>query len=318
MGQQTIEIQKLQSKIKLFTTIAWLLIGAGIIILFFSLWIYYYDPTMTLSELGDFLAGSMTAAWSLAALFFIYIAFLGQKQQMIYQQQELRLNRDDLDLNRQEIKQTNETLKLQRQEMAKQNETAERHQFETLFFNMIDTHLKIVADLDVIVRGEGQFTGRDVFVRCVQKELGGVSDGKAKIDAYKKAYKKYSAEFGHYYRFLYRIISRIDEQQFISKSKFDPMDNPERDYSLYNFEIRYEYTSIVRSLLSDEELEMLFYNMLLYKDLKFKALIEKYCLLKSIPEGQSKIDNPEYDFDAGAIKKDLNSNFKELYKLKQE
>ena len=318
MAQQTLEIQELQSKIKLFTTIAWLLIGAGIIILFFALWEYYYDPKMTLNELGDFLAGSMTAAWSLAALFFIYVAFLGQKQQMIYQQQELRLNRDDLELNRQEIQQTNKTLKHQQKEMALQNETAKRQQFETLFFNMVDTHLKIVADLDITVAGTGLITGRDVFVRCVQKQLAGASEGKAKINAYKKAYTMYSAEFGHYYRFLYRIISRIDEQEFISKSKFDPTDSPEQYYALFNFEIRYEYTSIVRSLLSDEELEMLFYNMLLYKDLKFKKLIEKYCFLKSIPRGQEKIANPEYEFDPGAINKKKNSNLNELYKLKNK
>lgn len=103
---------------------------------------------MSLNELGDFLAGSMTSAWSLARLFFIYVAFLGQKQQMIYQQDQLKINNEDLELNREEIKQTNETLKLQRKEMTKQNTTTKRQQFENLFFNLIQTHNQIVDDLD--------------------------------------------------------------------------------------------------------------------------------------------------------------------------
>jgi|TARA_R100000479_G_scaffold51000_2_gene23951 hypothetical protein len=305
------DLDKLEASIKWFKAIAFGLIILGFACLYVVHWQNENVEPMQWNEVGDFLGGTMVGIWSLAGLVFIYVAFLGQKQQMIYQQQEL-------DLNRQEIKQTNETLQLQQREMAVQNETAKRQQFENLFFNMIDTHLKIVADIDITEVGAGKFTGRDVFVRCLKKELGGAPEGLAKIEAYKKAYSKYSAEFGHYYRFLYRIISRIDEQKFVSKSKFDPTGNPDREYALYNYEIRYEYTSIVRSLLSDEELEMLFYNMLLYSDLKFKALIEKYCLLKSIPNGQEKIDNPEYDFDAGAIQKLKNSYLNELHQLKNE
>lgn len=321
------DLNKLEISIKWFKRSAFFLIVLG----FSCLYIVYYQNEyvhpMQWNEVGDFLSGTMVGIWSLAGLIFIYVAFLGQKQQMIYQQQELQLNRDDLELNRQEIQQTNTTLKLQRKEMAQQNETAKRQQFESLFFNMIDTHLKIVDDLDTTFSVYDDFisnnkeynsSGRDVFMNAFNLLIRPEKDGEDRIKAYQKLYGEKSAEFGHYYRFLYRIISRIDEQQFISRSLFDPTGNPDREFALYNYEIRYEYTSIIRSLLSDEELEMLFYNMLLYSDLKFKALIEKYCLLKSIPNGQVKIDNPEYDFDAGAIQKKKNTYLLELEKLKQE
>lgn len=312
------DLKKLENSIKWFKGSAFILIILGASCLYI---VHYQNENvhpMQWNEVGDFLGGTMVGIWSLAGLIFIYVAFLGQKQQMIYQQEELSLNREDLKLNRDEIKQTNKALKLQSQEMAKQNETIKRQQFESLFFNMIDTHLKIVSDIDIIKRGQGTFTGRDVFVYCFKDQLGGFSEGKEKIIGYKNVYRRYSAEFGHYYRLLYRIISRVDNQEFLPISNFDPDDNPARDYTLYNFEIQYEYTSIVRSLLSDEELELLFLNMLHFKDLKFKALIEKYCLLKNIPDRQKKIDNKDYDFHSGAINKNENSCISELSFLKQQ
>lgn len=320
-------VNKLDNYIKWLKWISLVLVIMGFSCIFVVQYQNTYVHPMQWNEVGDFLGGTMVGIWSLAGLILIYVAFLGQKQQMIYQQQELKLNRDDLELNRQEIQQTNTTLKLQRKEMAQQNETAKRQQFESLFFNMIDTHLKIVDDLDTTFSVYDDFIGnnkdynsigRDVFMNAFVLYIRPEKDGKDRIDAYQRLYGEKSAEFGHYYRFLYRIISRIDEQQFISRSWFDPTGNPDREFALYNYEIRYEYTSIIRSLLSDEELEMLFYNMLLYGDLKFKALIEKYCLLKSIPNGQEKIDNPEYDFDAGAIEKIENSYLVGLNQLKQE
>lgn len=269
---------------------------------------------MKWNEVGDFLGGTMVGIWSLAGLVFIYVAFLGQKQQMIYQQQEL-------DLNRKEIKQTNETLQLQQREMAVQNETAKRQQFENLFFNMIDTHLKIVADLDTTFQyydgdtGSMQFSnteGRDVFRDAFRLRIGIMQSGLSRISAYESLYNEKRAEFGHYYRFLYRIIDMIDKQIFSPLSDVDPyLTDSERSRIFYNrnFAIRYGYTSIVRSLLSDDELELLFYNMLYFYDLEFKPLIEKYCLLKNIPQDQDKIDNPEYSFHPGAIQKSLNPNF---------
>tara|TARA_R110002020_G_scaffold405057_1_gene615107 strand:- start:150 stop:1142 length:993 start_codon:yes stop_codon:yes gene_type:complete len=328
MDEKRIErdLIKLEISIKWFKRSAFLLIIVGFACIYVVHWQNENVHPMQWNEVGDFLGGTMVGIWSLAGLILIYVAFLGQKQQMIYQQQELQLNRDDLELNRKEIEQTNATLKLQRKEMANQNETAKRQQFENLFFNMIDTHLKIVDDLDTTFEFFEVYKhldkvynsrGRDVFMNAFNLFIRPEENGVDRIHAYQKIYEEKSAEFGHYYRFLYRIISRIDEQVFIPMSSIDPTGDSNREYYLYNYEIRYEYTSIVRSLLSDEELEMLFFNMLLYRDLKFKKLIERYCLLKNIPNSQVKINHPEYDFDAGAIRKSRNLDLIELDRLKE-
>src|SRR5688572_24013814 len=45
-----------------------------------------------LGRLGSFLAGTVGIAWSLAALLLIYFAFLGQRRQILNQEEDIRLN----------------------------------------------------------------------------------------------------------------------------------------------------------------------------------------------------------------------------------
>ena len=88
---------------------------------------------------------------------------------------------------------------------------------------------------------------------------------------YDVIYGNLNADLGHYFRNLYRIIKMVDEKKF--------SDNIEDD-----FRIKYSYTSIIRSQLSDDEIKWLFFNCLSKKGSeKFKPYIEKYTLLKLIP-----------------------------------
>lgn len=115
-------LAKLENSIIRFKWLAAALIVLGFGCIIVIPYQYGNVHQMRWNEIGDFLGGTMVGIWSLAGLILIYVAFLGQKQQMIYQQQELQLNRDELKLNREEIQQTNDTLKSQRKEMAQQNE----------------------------------------------------------------------------------------------------------------------------------------------------------------------------------------------------
>ncbi|HLP55119.1 MAG TPA: putative phage abortive infection protein [Fluviicola sp.] len=84
---------------------------------------------------------------------------------------------------------------------------------------------------------------------------------------YLYVYEKFDADFGHYFRNLYRIIKMIDEQHFDDDKKV-------------NHEIKYFYTSIVRSQLSDYEIQWLFFNGIYNYGHNFKPLLEKYSMLK--------------------------------------
>jgi cell shape-determining protein MreC len=80
-----------------------------------------------LSQLGDYLSGAVAPIWSLAGLIIVYIAFLGQRIQILQQEREIRQNRSELQLNRQE-------LAFQREEMEEQNATLRLQAFENTLF----------------------------------------------------------------------------------------------------------------------------------------------------------------------------------------
>ena len=105
MDEKRIErdLIKLEISIKWFKRSAFLLIIVGFACIYVVHWQNENVHPMQWNEVGDFLGGTMVGIWSLAGLILIYVAFLGQKQQMIYQQQELQLKRDDLELPRKEI-----------------------------------------------------------------------------------------------------------------------------------------------------------------------------------------------------------------------
>jgi len=90
----------------------------------------FSEEGLGLNEFGDYLGGTVASCWALAGLFFIYVAFLGQKVEMIYQREELKLTRNELEATREE-------LKGQREQMELQNENLRTQNFENTFFQLL-------------------------------------------------------------------------------------------------------------------------------------------------------------------------------------
>lgn len=81
-----------------------------------------------------------------------------------------------------------------------------------------------------------------------------------------KLFPMFQNDLGHYFRHLYYIVDMLDKADYISDKS--------------------EYVGIIRAQMSMYELLLLFYNGLSrYGEHKFKPLIEKHALLKSISEG---------------------------------
>lgn len=130
-----------------------------------------------------------------------------------------------------------------------------------------------------------KFNQINLFKKSIIEFENNVVDSKFE-SIYKHIYDKLNADFGHYFRNLYRLVKLVDETTFDTKNK-------EKDYWK-----KYEYCCIIRAQLSDYETDWLFFNCLTNKGKeKFKILIEKYAFLKAI-----KLDDPVY------------AHFKGLYK----
>ena len=205
-----------------------------------------------------------------------------QRRDLHYQRRDLELNRKELALNRKELELTRMELELTRQEMEeqtaefeKQNETLKIQRFENTFFNMLSQFQEVVNNLKVSKEFYGG-EGRDCFEKTYAKNeqieqsfndfdhlsLSSIilRDG---INGYKRSETpKY---FDHYFRLLYRILKFVNDSKVIT-----------------GFDEKYEYTAMLRAMLSRYELVWLYYNGLSYGAQKLKPLIERYAMLNNL------------------------------------
>ncbi|ASK29715.1 hypothetical protein CEY12_06175 [Chryseobacterium sp. T16E-39] len=109
-----LNIEKVDSSIETYTAIAWCLVFIGILIVFWSFYDFVINNTeagYTLNLYGDFLSGSVGSLWALAGILFLYIAFLGQQQQILYQKIDLLYNSFEMSKTKIEIaRQINERI----------------------------------------------------------------------------------------------------------------------------------------------------------------------------------------------------------------
>lgn len=130
------QITKLESSIESYKAFAivFIIFGFASIFIFYGILIKASPAQKDLiDKLGSISGGVVSSIFSLAGLFLVYVAFLGQKQQLLYQQIELIHNKIELELTRGEM--INQHL-----EMKRQNETLEIQKFENLFFQLLKNH----------------------------------------------------------------------------------------------------------------------------------------------------------------------------------
>ena len=238
---------------------------------------YIDDPTNQ-GTFGD-MFGAVNALFS-------GLAFAGLIVTLIYQKEELKLQRE-------ELRETRNELNAQKLEFQEQNKTMKRQRFENTFFNMLSLQQEIIANLsyeyyaspnvrphnipeEIFYKGapKGQLHGRETFEGIYKHaiiEYNGArhADGIIKI-LKQNGYIAYpvisvTTRFDHYFRHLYHIYKFVDTSDLIEDSE------------------RYDYACIIRSQLSDYELVMMFYNCLTANGRdKFKPLIEKYAVFNNL------------------------------------
>lgn len=259
------EIAEVEKRISFYLRFAWILIGVGFVIGLLGVAEHFMGSDMNLNIIGDYTGGAVASMWSLAGLFIIYVAFLGQKQQILHQKMELKYNQF-------EVKATRKELEGQKEQMIEQNKTLKQQRFENTFFQMVNLHHKIVEGIDI-----RQHKGRDCFKEIynniydfkkvnVPNPARPQTDIESTITIYIKYFRGNESDFGHYFRNLYTIVKFLHKSDIQDKQK---------------------YADILRAQLSSHELLLLFYNCLSdFGKTKFKPLIENYQLLKNMPQNR--------------------------------
>jgi len=259
------DAKKINSDVVFYTNTAWILVFIGFVVLVICTF-YSYMNDKDFNAYGDFIGGCVGTFWTLASVFFIYVAFLGQKIQLNNQQIEILYNQLD-------SKHTQKELFEQKKEFRKQNETLEQQKFENTFFQLISMYNNIVNSMD-LGSGDTIKTGRDCFKRLYDefqrttksikrnKGTSGKISHEEMLEGYTQFYTTNMADLSHYFRTVYHILKFIETSE---------IDNKKR------------YASFIRSQLSSYEQILIFYNCLHSNGFeKFKPLIEKYELFKNI------------------------------------
>jgi len=164
------KIDSLDKDIFIYSRCAWGCVIIGFVAALSAI-IYFFNFDFSRNEvnnfnlnlLGDFMAGLVASIWSLAGLFFIYVAFLGQKQQLLNQQIEICYSQLELKYTRLELKYTRFELKGQKEEMIAHNKTLNQQKFENTFFQLLGLFNSIVNTLDYKNNNTIFSSGRDSF-----------------------------------------------------------------------------------------------------------------------------------------------------------
>ena len=257
--------------------LVWLMFG-GVILLFllnFSMVFFISDKDIR---------GTFGDQFCAVNALFSGLAFTGLIYTIILQRRDLTLQRRDLKLQRQELALTRKEMEEQTAEFEKQNETLKIQRFENTFFNMLSQFQEVVNTLTIKYKKAGdeiEVTGREVFRTTFERmpvivdipsgekdfqRIAGMMNviKKENMDGYCKS--DVPTCFDHYFRLLYRILKFVRDTPLVTK-----------------FDDEYEYTSMLRAILSRYELVWLYYNGLSeYGVEKLKPLIERYAMLKNL------------------------------------
>ncbi|MFZ1320005.1 MAG: putative phage abortive infection protein [Ignavibacteria bacterium] len=260
-----IKEESIERRISRFWKFCIFLIVLGFAVGILGIFIFEMNGKDEFEKFGNFSAGTVASIWSLAGIVLIYIAFLGQKLELLYQKEELQLNRKELEENR-------KVMTEQKREFELQNKTLQKQSFENLFFQLIRNYSDIVNSMFYKSSVETS-TGKDYF-KSVYNELlrlksnwddRTAANEEERINiAFMEFYEKFEGELGNYFRNLYYILKCINTSDSEDKKM---------------------YSNILRAQLTNYQLALLFYDCLsdFGRD-HFKELAEKYEIFKYLPD----------------------------------
>jgi len=276
-----VDLEKLEGSITFNKWVAWILVGLGVLAAIWGLVVFQKDLSSEadLSSLGSYFQGSVGSLWALAGLMFIYVAFLGQKQQLLLQREAMDQQKKQFELEQNnkinEMFAQNEEMQRQRQQFALQQESIRRQTFESAFFQLLNLHNQNVSQLRGTINGIERH-GRmcfgewynNIFYPDFQSWLlrnpgKNVRLMETASEYYLSFYKTNRANFAHYFRTLYHIFKFV---------KFGDIPDGEKK----------RYASLARAQLSANELAFLFYNGISPYGDKFKPLIEEFGLMEHL------------------------------------
>jgi len=255
------EIKSLDIQLDKNTKYAWRFVYIGGCLLVISLILFFVPKA---NEFAVFLSGLTTAVWTLAGLFFVYVAFLGQKVSIKNQQLEILYNREELII-------TNEELAGQKKQMELQNATLKQQQFENTFFQLFKIHNDLIDNF-VFFNHKKKSTIVHAYIKIKQDYS--VLENLEYVLKQKDSQVTYLNILKPYLKSIYQIVLLIDLKCEIDK-----------EY----------YIQFLLSTLSQSSLILIAYYCFHVNHQDLKKLVINYNLVKEISPKNLKFGQDEYN-----------------------
>ena len=164
-----------------------------------------------------------------------------------------------------------------------QQESADKRDFESTFFNLLQLFRETVKEIDVLDQyGQNPVRGRDALKRILDDRIGGTRGSDSEDSSiFKGIYDQYRDDLAHYFRLFYQVLRFIDESSVNNKML---------------------YVRLLRATLSNAEIVLIALNCLHGGGkVKLKPLVERYALLQNISAGDAKSRRLIASFDHNAF-----------------
>lgn len=272
----------------------WLIVVVAICAAYFFVMFLWFPGSMEKrGQFGD-MFGFLGALFSGLAFAGLIVTIRQQREDLKNQRDEIELQREDLQaqtealkLQKEEIRQTNEELKLQREEMKAQNKTIMLQRFETTFFNMLKSQMEIRNSVNFF-----EHRGKDAIIDIFQKYTSVIrrhGNSEARKYGYDELFlKQYLDQF---FRHLIQSLKMIDTADFLSVQE------------------KYYYSEILSSHMTLYELGVFLYYCLSEEGTtSAKGLVEKYALFKSLNNEEVFTKEVLSHFSDGAFSQKVEDN----------
>ena len=270
----------------------WLIVVVAICAAYLFVMFMWFPGSMEKrGQFGD-MFGFLGALFSGLAFAGLRVTIRQQREDLKNQRDEIELQREDLKaqtealkLQKEEIQQTNEELKLQREEMKAQNKTIMLQRFETTLFNMLKSHMEIRDSVKFF-----EHTGKDAIVTLFQSYTSVIRRhgyNEAKNHGYNEQFMKQYMD--HYVRHLIQTLKMIDTAEFLSAKE------------------KYYYSDILSSHMSIYELGVFLHYCLLDEGkTTIKELVESLALFKCFKNSDYIPQEELTQFSDGAFEQKVN------------
>lgn len=162
------------------------------------------------------------------------------------------------------------TLLYQRRDLSAQKEKSDMQQFETQFYSRLTLQQNVVDRLDLVDKQTKSVvaSGRDCL-KTIFREMKRIYSAASKtrnhdaalLKSYSAIWNHFHSDLGVYMRSLYSVFKFLSESEYPDRKKLGV---------------------VVRSLLSDFELVLIFYNCLSEKGENFKKYAEEFQLFDNL------------------------------------